>query len=209
MPDHPIHTCQQISYPTSFDASPGFTIAMWWGEVDDAGTKKVCLEIPNANGSTTISTVNDVDLEFAVDFSSGPVAITATGVSQSGNWVYETIIWRHVVCTYDGNRMKVYVDGSLAVENGSDIGEMFPASTGDMVFNPTPLDWRSSVDDVRIYNFGLNALQAEYLYAGQACIAPPAYDLDGDCEVSLGEVAAIAAAWLEDGFSSDFPELDP
>ena len=99
---------------------------MWWGETDDAGTKKICLEIPNANGSTTISTVNDLDLEFAVDFSSGPVAITATGVSQSGNWVYLPIIWRHVVCTYDGDRMKIYIDGAFVVDNPSDLGEMFP-----------------------------------------------------------------------------------
>ena len=108
--------------------------------------------------------------------------------------------------------MKMYVNGAK-VGQILGINEPMPSATGLIVAIRSETTWNNGwqgeLDELKVYNFGISDLDAEYLYAGQACVAPPELDVDGDCEVSLGEVAAIAGAWLEDGFSSDFPHLDP
>ena len=99
--------------------------------------------------------------------------------------------------------MKVFING---VERGADDGtnDPMPLATELQVGGA----YRGRVDELKLYNFGVDALQAEYLYAGQACVAPPALDVNGDCVVGMDELSALAGDWLTDGFSSDFPELE-
>src|SRR5690606_13794490 len=89
--------------------------------------------------------------------------------------------WQHLVGTYDGTRMRLYVNG---VEQGSKAG---PASIG---VNSLPLGigaesdgyrpLKGAVDGVRMYDRALTAAQVTALYQGgttQPAPAPVAQDL--------------------------------
>jgi len=116
--------------------------------------------------------------------------------------------WMHIIFTHDGTTANLYINGEL---------EATLAASGNLAYlgpdltvggEPGRVWGGGAIDEVRVYNFVVDDLDAEYLYAGEVCVASPALDLDGDCIIGLGELAAIAAAWLEDGLSSDFPHLE-
>jgi len=108
----------------------------------------------------------------------------------------------HVVATYDGVDMKLYKN---AVEVGgvSGINEPLPICStinvggiADTVNNHN--FYLGNFDEVKVYNFGLNAAQVEYLYLG--CTPEViAVDITGDCKVDLDDLALGASEWLEDG----------
>ena len=122
--------------------------------------------------------------------------------------------YKHIVLTYNQTDVKVYVNG-VEIASGARTDPFITDGYFEIggpgwhvgSFSTKPVT--GYFDELKLYNFGVNATQVEYLYTGQACTAPPALDMDGDCIVSLGELEAIAGAWLEDGFSTDFPELEP
>jgi len=145
--------CIEITYQTPPIVAQGFSAAMWLRSGDTWGA--VLFEIPNDNGSAWCNTG-----AFGIDFPSGQVSVSNGGTNDGS--------WHHIVCTYDGNRLRAYKDGSLVEESASDLGEAFPATTGDLVFVPgnTPYaNWRGMIDDVRIYNYGLSQTEVEDLYA--------------------------------------------
>ena len=62
-------------------------------------------------------------------------------------------------------------------------------------------------DDLKVYGRALTDPEIEYLYTGvAACVTPPTYDVTGDCQVDLEDLAAIAGEWLESGLQ-EFPDL--
>ena len=61
--------------------------------------------------------------------------------------------------------------------------------------------FNGALDDVRIYNYALDALEIAHLYTDGAdvtlCMGNPAHDLDGNCRVGLNDVALFAAEWMK------------
>ena len=65
--------------------------------------------------------------------------------------------WHHLVGTYDGAQIKIYVDGALAnsvPKNGSIISSLDPAVIGRRVLSDSRF-YNGRIDDVRIYNRAL------------------------------------------------------
>jgi len=132
----------------------------------------------------------------------------ASAVNLVGTTTLANGTWMHIIFTHDGTTANLYINGqpeaSLAASGA--LAYLGPDLT--VGGEPGRVWGGGAIDEVRVYNFVVDDFDAEYLYAGEVCVTPPALDLDGDCTVGLGELAALAAAWLEDGLSSDFPHLE-
>ncbi len=66
--------------------------------------------------------------------------------------------------------------------------------------------WNGKLDDIQVYNYGMTAQEVAAVYGSRVCLYSkdpmPAWldlDIDNDCEVNLGDFAALAAEWLNGG----------
>jgi hypothetical protein len=66
--------------------------------------------------------------------------------------------------------------------------------------------WDGKLDDLRVYNFGLNAEQIADIFGSSVCMYSknpvPSWvsmDFNKDCKVSLDDFAMFAAEWLQGG----------
>ncbi|HOK95940.1 MAG TPA: immunoglobulin domain-containing protein [Anaerohalosphaeraceae bacterium] len=62
--------------------------------------------------------------------------------------------------------------------------------------------YQGRMDDVRIYNYGLTADEIAQMYydiVGTFCLSKPVYDYDNNCIEDLGDLAIMAATWLDCG----------
>jgi len=77
--------------------------------------------------------------------------------------------WHHVVATYDGTRMSLYIDGELLASE---------SATGNISVNDEPVyigadpekpgrEWNGLIDDVRIYSYALSEAEIKSLYVGK------------------------------------------
>ncbi len=115
--------------------------------------------------------------------------------------------WFHVVGTYDGSVIKLYINGllraqkaisgNLLADNGTgfDIGATtnFPFGGGEATA------FSGGIDSVRVYNRFLDASEVLQVYfndGGSACQYPLLGDLDEDCDVDLEDLALLASNWL-------------
>jgi hypothetical protein len=81
--------------------------------------------------------------------------------------------WHHVVGTYDGERMCVYVDGELG--NSKPIQGNIVTNNGPVVIGDNPewsgqgydWSWNGFIDDVRIYSYALSPDEVKMLYEGK------------------------------------------
>ncbi len=96
------------------------------------------------------------------------------GAKINGAWKFYTGLtpinnlpqWRHVVGTYDGSTMRVYVDG-VEIGTGKAVSGILSPSSGDFVIGGQATSGKSymgSIDDVRVYNRALNSGEISALY---------------------------------------------
>jgi hypothetical protein len=135
--------------------------------------------------------VDTGDLSFARE-GSYPPGVGALPVGQ----------WAFVAVTFDGTNATIYRDGLSAASGAFSLGSKPDArlvvgaseANGGNPFN-------GLIDDVRIYNYALDALEIAHLYqsvaGGTVCMGNPAHDLDGNCRVGLNDFALFAAEWLK------------
>ena len=63
--------------------------------------------------------------------------------------------WQHVACSYDGNTLSLYVNGTLVVSKG--IGSVAYGGAGDLTIGATVGQiWNGTMDEVRFYNRALS-----------------------------------------------------
>ncbi len=78
--------------------------------------------------------------------------------------------WHHVVGTYDGAQICLYVDGTLDVSSKTIGGSIkindHAVLIGENAEKPERF-WNGLIDDVRVYNYGLSADEVAAIYAGQ------------------------------------------
>ena len=120
--------------------------------------------------------------------------------------------WVHVAAVVDAsNAGRIYLNGRLAQTDTTwsyGVNPNAPILLGKGA--PDGLLLPGQLDEVRIYNYGLNAEQVAALYANisgkPVCLYPPdsRFDISGpegkpDCIVDLYDFAALSAQWLESG----------
>jgi hypothetical protein len=121
--------------------------------------------------------------------------------------------WHHVVGTYDGQYVKIYVDGILA-----DSGHAIEGTLIDIVdydvrigsdaehFETSPREFNGLIDEVKIYEIGLPAdkVLEQFIADGGHNSCGLDYlsgDINEDCYVDFKDFAEIAQQWVN-------PEVD-
>ena len=138
-------------------------------------------------------------LELNID--TGAMAFAREGSYPPGVGTLPVGEWAFVAVTFDGTNATIYRDGLSVASGAFSLGNKPDArlvvgaseASGGNPFN-------GALDDVRIYNYALDALEVAHLFTkdeGTVCMGNPAHDLDGNCRVGLNDVALFAAEWLK------------
>ncbi|AQT68471.1 hypothetical protein STSP2_01635 [Anaerohalosphaera lusitana] len=121
--------------------------------------------------------------------------------------------WTHVCATFDGDYFRIYVNGAL--EGSTTYAQLDNATDAPIVIGAKGINsdpFPGAMDDVRIFNYGLNEVEVASVYkdyTGLAtCIDRPAMDISGpngeqDCVVNLYDFAEFANNWLDCGLVPD------
>lgn len=115
----------------------------------------------------TIISKGDSSWRLQRNWDKGTLEFGCTGLVVPGNrWggIYgKTDVndgqWHHAAGVYDGQKLSLYVDGSLDVSvdvKGSVSINDYPVLIGENAEKPQRF-WNGLIDDVRVYNYGLNA----------------------------------------------------
>ncbi len=147
----------------------------------------------NRIGSSTIITKDRVgpsgDYTFVFEVSStGAVSMTvrlSTGTSLTLNSVsnISTNTWYHLVSTYDGTSIKLYINGTLntSVSTGNGLSEATTRSfsIGSIKYTTASHSnfFNGSIDEVRAYNRVLSAAEITALYQGVGVSRPNGGDV--------------------------------
>ena len=123
------------------------------------------------------------------------------GVSLGGALVTPSE-WNHCVFVYDtsGKWSGIYLNGeSVNTANTSAAPLLSPLSIG----SDNGVDsYNGLIDDLRIYDYRLSNLEVASLYTAlvpeaDICLGNPAYDLSGNCQVDLEDLALVLSEWLK------------
>ncbi|MEN6306456.1 MAG: LamG domain-containing protein [Anaerohalosphaeraceae bacterium] len=172
---------------------------------------------------------------FGLDSGSGALDLqidqaNETGISITDSVALPTGQWQFVAAVADGAYIHLYrmgadeaissrtfevashtYDGTLNTTSTKWVGiGCKPAAQGsgnDPGADPGAAGfWDGKLDDLRVYNYGLNAEQIADIFGSSVCIysknpAPSwvSMDFNKDCKVSLDDFAVFAAEWLQGG----------
>lgn len=115
--------------------------------------------------------------------------------------------WHHIVGTYDGTEIALYVDGILDIWSGSpssasgsiafDNNDVYIGANSGMANREFP----GMIDQVRIYEIGLPADRVVNLFredgGKNSCSQNLSGDINGDCYVDFTDFAEMALNWLK------------
>jgi len=181
----------------SLDITDAITVEAWVNiNVDESG-RIASKHGGGSYGWTLIRGVSNDNIEWR---------ISTTGSDWNGGFtslnIFKINIWYHIVATYDGSYMRVYVngvedtDGDFPVSLTGSIN-VAPASTqiGRDEVSGSSGCFPGSIDSVRIYNRALSAEEVRYHYNHGGPVASwnfdegsgqTAYDSAGDADGTLG-----------------------
>jgi len=103
-------------------------------------------------------------------------------------------VWHHLAGTYNGNDLKLYIDGRLKATTSYAGSINISAYNVNIGRNSEKTDrfYNGLIDDVRIYNYALSVDEI----AGILCTEPIKSDLDGNCKVDFRDFALLLSDWL-------------
>ena len=117
--------------------------------------------------------------------------------------------WHLVTGVFENGTHQLYVDGALAIEQtGVVIAKNdTPLTIGGVLYsgNYDTFSFTGQIDDVRFYNYAQDYIEIADVYCQDqpegcyVCQTPPEFDFDGDCITGIGDLAILAAKWLECG----------
>jgi hypothetical protein len=161
------------------DNAAGLSVSAWvrWAITPSTGNAWATIA---ANGKDTTAqftlqhSQTNSNFEFAVRTSAGRQYVQSNTAPVMGTWY-------HVVGVYDGAALHIYVNGALDDKNTVlQTGTVVAHSTSDGFNigadsgNSTFRDFNGDIDEVKVFNGGVNASQALTLYAEtHTCPAPP------------------------------------
>ena len=87
------------------------------------------------------------------------------GIYVRTNWIPQTGVWYHVICSYNGTTMTLHVNGN---RESSGVHNILTGNTNlrlGMFYTDGSLPFFGIIDDVRIYSRALTASEIQTLYA--------------------------------------------
>lgn len=143
------------------ELNPGdqITVAAWIQTTSKPGSAVRIVDKQHDKGYALALKTGTANLSFYIN---GKVAHSAEKATGSN--------WRHVVGTYDGSAIKVYIDGELAGQTpcqGKIESNDKPLTIGANKSNSSGDSFEGSIDDVRIYSRALEAHEIKSLAAGK------------------------------------------
>jgi len=124
-----------------------------WNYIDSPAKQSVLLD---ARG--------DIDQRFGFSLSNDGTDATRTTVYSEQRFLPET--WYHVVGTYDGSIMKLYINGEME-SSASKTGNIFISNTEWLIGalnSGTDAYFNGIIDDVRIYNRALSETEVRQIF---------------------------------------------
>ncbi|MBN1846727.1 MAG: immunoglobulin domain-containing protein [Sedimentisphaerales bacterium] len=125
--------------------------------------------------------------------------VVAGGVRTGG-------FWQHICLTYENDRAAIYINGRLRLSQPVQFPAAFEAAL-EIANTQAQRIFDGTIDDIRIYNYALDATQIQPLATGRAnCTQEYAsrFDVSGpwnlpDCTVNVYDLAELSRAWLSCG----------
>ncbi len=151
--------------PNSLNVTAALTLSIWVNTID-AGTSQDDPLFTKGNSSYALRHTAANNIAF--DVNDGQLYTAAFPVSGSFNGT-----WHHLAGTYDGSELKLYVDGELQAteaHQGSIATNTFAVSIGSDN-EQTWMWYNGAVDDARIYNRALTAVEVMDVMMGDTSIA--------------------------------------
>ncbi len=112
---------------------------------------------------------------------------------------YGTGVWYHVVATYDGTNLKLYVNGELrasGASSGSLPNTTYPVEIGRRT---NGYNFAGIIDDVKVYNYARTQAQITYDYSRGAPVAHYKFDEGGGAiaknKYSSADTGAAPIGW--------------
>ena len=147
------------------------SLSVWfYAESDDLSVQNRIITKPYTSAAEpyyqyTITAYNTVTYPKTIFFQMNARGTRYVVTAKNSGWDYG--VWNHVVCTYDGKTMKVYVNGAFQEENIDPRGNITSYATalgiGKYPFSAGN-DWNGKLDEVKIYNDALNQTEITALY---------------------------------------------
>ncbi|MEN6309236.1 MAG: LamG-like jellyroll fold domain-containing protein [Anaerohalosphaeraceae bacterium] len=206
--DFPISATAVSAYiATTAYANPNWTLA-WWDKATDTTGRQ--WESMIASGPTTGYELLEVDRYNSLDYTGGFNTAPGTWLSPGQ---YPRQLWFHHVLSYNGATgvCTWYINGqSVGTMTGLRLFADYDEALyiGNCKNGSQPFG--GSIDDLRLYNYPLDAWGAADLYVtvtGESiCVERPMMDISGplgepDCRVDLYDITKFAESWLDCGRS--------
>lgn len=129
----------------------------------------------NVSGRTILARTDDIYRLAKVNDSTFRAKIFTSSTFTASGGSFTPGLWYYVVGTYDGETLRLYVNGVEVASNPSPSGPIF-TGVGDLCIGAhnnqnncietTVGHFNGLIDEVRIYNRALSALEISYLYTG-------------------------------------------
>jgi hypothetical protein len=203
----------EIDDPDFFNFYPlGFTASFWYKEKSYVGWRLPLSKLDAGASGWLVGVDSGYPRPQAVAFfeSENDPAFWADGNDQINVGDGQ---WHMITVTYDPaeTNLTIYTDGDENENVTVDITDLethpLPAAALSIGGRDTESSVDGFIDDVRIYSKVLSPLEVAQLYVAfeptkWVCVedlADPinSFDIDGDCRVSLSDLAEIAANWLK------------
>ncbi len=177
------------------ERSPELTISLWakWAGLN--GQYQGLIAKRDSWGA------NSMMWQIELNVDSGGLSFAREGSYPPGVGALPIGEWAFVAVTFDGANATIYRDGVAVASGAFSLGAKTDAGITIGSGEPTGGNpFNGALDDVRIYNYAMDAVDVAYLYyvtsQEKVCIQPVPNDLDNDCRVGLNDFALIAAEWL-------------
>lgn len=167
-----------VSIPDSgtLDGMSALTVSTWIN-LNQLPTNNYDVVGKNANGNSYRLAVSSTGIgSFVVKTTNNDWYTAGTAATSSTALTPGT--WHHLVGAYDGSYVKIYVDGVLQGTGAQAISGSIHNSAASLKFgygSGTNIDYtKGKVDEVRIYDGALNAVEVRNLYQSYATVWQPA-----------------------------------
>lgn len=164
-----------INLPSNVFHFSNYTYSFWMkmSTLPPLGDRSVLISIGGFGGDQGVSINNEYFGGIEQFDGIGSYSAGSTSVYTNGPKL-DTGLWYHVVSVRDTNYVKTYVNGTLVAVSNSSNGALpvYGSSSGARIgsrFNQS-LDFNGNIDDVRIYNRGLNSIEVNAIYQENACL---------------------------------------